>query len=222
MKETYTLLDMQSWPRKQHFEFYKTFDQPFFQIGCDLDAKALFSYCKTNSCKDKPLPFFDAYLFLTMKTINQLEPFRCRVVDDEVRIYQKVMISVAVMAPDQTFRFCDIPYAANFQEFRENFKTAKDKAISEPFISEAFAANQANKGTVYMSVIPWVSFTSFNHASHSNDPNGIPRMVFGKMRKTDYSMPFAIDAHHAVVDGLHVGQFIEVLQGYFDKPELLG
>ena len=217
MKETYTLLDMQSWPRKQHFEFYKTFAQPFFQIGCDLNAKALF-----NFCKEKNLSFFDAYLFLTMKTINQLEPFCCRVVDDQVRVYQNVMISVAVMAPDQTFRFCDIPYADDFAQFCANFKAAKDKAISEPFFSETFAANQANKGTVYMSVIPWVSFTSFNHASHSNDPTGIPRIVFGKMRKTDYSMPFAIDAHHAGVDGLHVGQFIEVLQGYFDKPDFLG
>jgi chloramphenicol O-acetyltransferase type A len=217
VKETYTLLDMQSWPRKQHFEFYKTFAQPFFQIGCDLDAKVVYHYCKENS-----LPFFDAYLFLTMKTINQLEPFRRRVVDDEVRIYQKVMISVAVMAPDETFRFCDIPYAEDFRAFSANFKAAKDKAISEPFFNDSFAANQANKGTVYMSVIPWVSFTSFNHASHSNDPTGIPRMVFGKMRKSDYSMPFTLDAHHALVDGLHVGQFIEVLQGYFDKPELPG
>ncbi len=217
MKETYALLDMKSWPRSQHFEFYKAFAQPFFQIGCDLNAKALFSYCKTNN-----LPFFDAYLYLTMKTINQLEPFRYRVAGDEVRIYENVMISVAVMAADQTFRFCDIPYADNFVQFSANFKAAKDKAISELFFNDTFATNQANKGTVYMSVIPWVSFTSFNHASHSNDPSGIPRMVFGKMRKSDYTMPFTLDAHHAVVDGLHVGQFIEVLQGYFDEPGLLG
>jgi len=30
-------------------------------------------------------------------------------------------------------------------------------------------------------------------------------------------MPVSIQAHHSFVDGLHIGQFVDVLQKYLDK-----
>jgi chloramphenicol O-acetyltransferase type A len=212
--EKYQVLDIEDWPRKQHFEFYKDFEQPYFNICCDLDAAKLFNYCRDNN-----IAFFDAYLFLTMKTLNQLTPFCYRMVDGQVRIYQEISISVTVMADDQTLRFCLVPFSADFFEFVQKFKTAKDKALSEPFIDHSFLANQNIKSTVYMSVIPWISFTSFSHASPSSESSGIPRIVFGKMRKTDYSMPLSVEVHHSLVDGLHVGQFVQTLQSFFDQGE---
>ena len=34
---------------------------------------------------------------------------------------------------------------------------------------------------IYYSVIPWVSFTSFKHASRLDPTRSVPRIVFGKM-----------------------------------------
>lgn len=214
MTEPYQQLDISTWPRKQHFEFYQSFEQPYFQIACNLDAAKLYQYCKKNQ-----VAFFSAYLFLTMQTINQITPFCYRIVDGQVRIYKEVTISVTVMANDQTLRFCNLPYDTEFKSFCLGFQSAKEKAIALPFITENFEREQAVKNTIYMSVIPWLSFTGYSHAIHSKDTSGIPRMVFGKMNKTDGKMPFTIDAHHALVDGVHVAQFFETLQSYFDSPQ---
>jgi chloramphenicol O-acetyltransferase type A len=224
MTTNYQRLDLTNWPRKQHFEFYKDFAQPYFSIGCDLDASKLYHHCKNpansqgdSQGDDHKIAFFDAYLFLTMQAINQVEPFRYRLVDGQVRIYPHISISVAIMAEDNTFRFCEVPFASDFATFQSNLKAAKAEAISGPFFSEMFAANKNNQATVHMSVIPWISFTSFGHARHGGPSTGIPLIAMGKMREKDCSMPICVDAHHALVDGVDVGQFVGVLQGLFDE-----
>lgn len=214
MSDEYQLLDINNWPRKQHFAFYQAFERPYFSIGCDLDAEKLYKHCKSNQ-----IAFFDAYLFFVMQAINQVQSFRYRLVDGQVHIYPHISISVAVLADDQTFRFCEVPFAADFATFQSNLKAAKAEAISGPFFSEMFAANKGNQATVFMSVIPWISFTSFSHASGGGQSTGIPLIAIGKMRKKDFTMPISIDVHHCLVDGVHVGQFVEVLQRGFDEVE---
>ncbi|MFT5164604.1 MAG: chloramphenicol O-acetyltransferase type A [Alteromonadaceae bacterium] len=214
MSDTYQRLDMTNWSRRQHYQFYQDFSQPYFSIGCDLNAAALYNHCKAQH-----ISFFDAYLFMTMQAINTVEPLRYRLVDEQIRVYQSISISVAVMAADQTFRFCEVPYSADFTTFQRQLKQAKATAINGPFFSDTFFTHQSNQATVYMSVIPWISFTSFAHARHGGTSTGIPLLAIGKMRQTDNTLPITVDAHHALVDGVHVGQFIEVLQGLFDGVE---
>jgi chloramphenicol O-acetyltransferase type A len=35
-------------------------------------------------------------------------------------------------------------------------------------------------------------------------------------------MPLAVQAHHALMDGLHVGRYYTVVQELLDRPEFLG
>lgn len=214
-EEKYRVIDFNNWSRKQHFEFYKTFQQPFFQLGCDIEAAALYRHCKNQS-----VSFFEAYLYLTQKAINQIEALCRRNIDGEVRIYQEVTISVTVMAPDDTFRFCNLPYCGSFSDFTQAFKLSKEKAVAAPLMDDDFGQLQQKKATVYMSVIPWFSFTGYRHAWKTPDHSGIPRIVFGKMTKHSQTMPLTVDAHHALVDGLDVAKFVETLQNYFEKPEV--
>lgn len=215
MKNEYKVLDLTQWPRQQHFEFFKGFSQPFMNICCDLDAKTLFQYCRAQQ-----IGFFSAYMFLLMKSINRLEPFKYRLVAGEVRIYQEIAISVAIMAEDQSFRFCTVPYADDFSGFIDNLAVARETALSQPFFSTTFYANASLQSTIHASVTPWISFTGLTHAvDKPQDPTGIPLIVFGKMRRADHTLPLAVDAHHALMDVLHVGQLVEMLQGYFDRPE---
>ncbi len=68
---------------------------------------------------------------------------------------------------------------------------------------------------IHCSFIPWVNFTSFKHARKNDmDAFGIPKFVFGKFTDENNKkmMPFSIEVHHALMDGFHVGKFIEKLQ----------
>jgi chloramphenicol O-acetyltransferase type A len=67
---------------------------------------------------------------------------------------------------------------------------------------------------IYYSVIPWVSFTSFKHAASGNTSISVPRMVFGRIFDDagKKMMPFSVEAHHALMDGIHVGKFFQLFQ----------
>ena len=49
--------------------------------------------------------------------------------------------------------------------------------------------------------------------------NATPLIDWGKYYEKDGKtlMPVSIQAHHSFVDGLHIGQFVDVLQKYLDK-----
>jgi len=66
----------------------------------------------------------------------------------------------------------------------------------------------------YFSAIPWVKFTSVEHAMNSKVPDSVPKIAFGKWEERDGKkfMPVSVHVHHALMDGLHVGQFYEMLQ----------
>ena len=64
----------------------------------------------------------------------------------------------------------------------------------------------------FITTVPWLSFTAF---THPYDPlyAYIPVITLGKFvaRGDTWVMPVAVQAHHGVVDGIHLAQFYEAL-----------
>ena len=46
-------LDKNNWSRREHFDFFNQFDEPFFGIVAELDCTNAYKICNDNS-----LPFF--------------------------------------------------------------------------------------------------------------------------------------------------------------------
>ena len=76
---------------------------------------------------------------------------------------------------------------------------------------------------LFMTSIPWVSFTSFMHPLKLNPPDSVPRFAWGKYRQEGKKilMPLSVQGHHAVMDGLHAVKFYEEFQRLADHPDLL-
>ncbi len=74
-----------------------------------------------------------------------------------------------------------------------------------------------------MTAIPWVSFTSFTHPTHLNPSDTVPRFAWGKFFEESGSlkMPLAVQVHHALMDGVHVGRFYAAVQEYLSEPGFL-
>lgn len=63
-------------------------------------------------------------------------------------------------------------------------------------------------------MIPWFTFTSFNINVFDDGKYLLPIFTMGKIFDVDGKrmIPLAIQVHHAVCDGYHVGKFLELLQ----------
>lgn len=74
-----------------------------------------------------------------------------------------------------------------------------------------------------MTAIPWVSFTAFMHLLHSSPADSVPRFAWGKFFQQGdvLKIPLNAQAHHALMDGIHMGRFYEKVQGCLYHPELV-
>jgi chloramphenicol O-acetyltransferase type A len=203
-------IELSSWHRKEHFEFYTRFKQPFFNVCATVDVTKTLNHCNNNQ-----LSFFICSLFLLGYTANQIEPFRFRINKNEVDIHDELEISCTVLNSDESFSFCEFGECINFDVFYQ--RAAQQLAqVKNGYKSLTTSNNVDNK--IFCSVLPWLHFTSFSHAQKQDEHDSVPRLVMGKYKKihNEIAMPVSVEVHHALVDGLHVGQYLEKLQQNFD------
>lgn len=198
-------IDVENWPRKATFEFFKNYEDPFFNITANLDVSNLYRFCKENG-----LAFSLAGLSYSLQTANAIREFRLRMIDEKVVEFDRVHATQTILHEDETFSFCFFERKSDVFEFDAAGRVARDKYKA----LKTFDVETDRVDVIYYSVIPWISFTSFKHASRFNNRQTVPRMVFGRVfddgeRK---KMPFSVEAHHAMMDGIHVGKFFNQFQ----------
>ncbi len=206
-------IDINKWNRKQHFNFFKDFDNPFFNLTLNVDCTNLFDMTRRNK-----LSSFVSYIYLSLQTAIDIEEFRFRIVNDEVICYDTLMAGSTILTENNTFVFA-------YFDYNENFKTFHDAAlekIKSAKTETALIPGEENGNVIHYSTIPWVSFTGLQHARHHKLKDSVPKIVFGKTFNDGdrLKLPMAIDVHHALMDGYHVGKYIERFQKYLDEFSL--
>ncbi|MEH6408107.1 MAG: CatA-like O-acetyltransferase, partial [Leeuwenhoekiella sp.] len=107
-----TILDLSTWARKEHFHFFRKFEEPFFGITAKVDCTEAYASAKNNEDS-----FFLSYLHKALVAANNVEPFKYRISDDEVYIYDEIHGSPTINRPDGTFGFSYIKYLPDFKKF---------------------------------------------------------------------------------------------------------
>jgi chloramphenicol O-acetyltransferase type A len=197
-------IDLARWKRREHYEHFRGYRQPFFSVCVDMDATRLWRRSKAAGGP----PFFLSSLFLMLRAANATEAFRLRLRKRGVWRHDRVAVGPTLLRPDHTFAFARIESSANLKRFI----ASGNKAMAESAAREELDPNPGEDDIVYHSSLPWLRFTSFTNAIGGSD--SIPRIVFGKCAREGhrYLMPMSVEVHHAVVDGLDVARFTERFQ----------
>lgn len=203
-------LDISSWNRKQHYEHFMMLADPFFATTIQIDVTAAYNHAKTNK-----VSFFACYLHACMKAINAIENFKFRIEDDKVYVYDEIAASATIARPDNTYGFSFICYSEEFSIFNANFLKERERIVNSTDLFPP--VNSAD--CVYCSAIPWLNFTGHKETFAGNNKDSIPRLAFGKVVKEQdrLLMPMAVSVNHALVDGYHVGLFVERLEEILTK-----
>lgn len=210
MKGAYKELDISSWPRRTTLEFFRDYDDPYFNIAANVDVTNLRLFCRDNK-----LSFSIAALFYTQQVANSIREFRFRMLGEKVVEFETVEATQTILNEDETFSFCYFEGRPTVHEYVEAGRTAREKYLK----LKTFDVETGRVDLIYYSVIPWISFTSFKHASRGDNRQTVPRIVFGKVFLDNgrEMMPLSVEAHHAMMDGLHVGRFFAGFQAAVDS-----
>lgn len=208
-----TFLDLNSWNRKAQFAFFRTYEQPFFNICAPVDVTRLLAFVK-----ERRGSFFRTSLFLSTKATNAIESFRYRIRESGVVVHDKVHPGSTILNDDETFGFCYFDFREPFSEFDRHVEEVLRRYRSR---EGELDPRDDRDDLIHYSIIPWIAFTSFKHARKTGREDSIPKIVFGKyFASGEYMrMPVSVEVHHALMDGIHVGKYFHLLQSYFDEPE---
>ena len=220
-------LDTCNWPRRAAFEHFRHFEQPFFSLCTRLDVAPL----KAALARRSPAGGLSlACHHAALRIANEQQPFRLRLEHGagapegaRVRIHSRVDGSTTVLRSDDSFGFAHLRYQPGFSAFRAQSAQAMQAVHDGPpgFHEPPPGLDDADATLMYFTTLPWVHFTSFAHARALSVTDSVPRVAFGRIdaEGTRQWLPVALDVHHALIDGVHAGRFLQALEAALANPE---
>lgn len=200
-------LNLGNWPRAEHFHFFNSFEEPFFGVTVRINCTGAY-----NRAKESNTSFFLHYLYASIVSANETEPFRYRIgKDNEVYIYDVINPSATISRSNGTFGFSYLNFYKDFEIFYaralEEIELVKSSAGLNP-------SGKDNENVIHYSAIPWIDFQSLSHARPYSYKDSCPKISFGKLIKEgeEYFMSMSVHVHHALMDGIHVGEYVDRFQ----------
>lgn len=198
-------INIAEWKRKDHFQFFTQFEEPFFGVTFKIDCSKAYQYAKTQKQS-----FFLIYLYRALKAANSIEEFRYRIIDKKVFVFDVVNASPTIGRPDGTFGFSYMDYNQDEMLFYENAQRIANEVRQGSGLTPAISG----ENVIHFSAIPWLDFTALSHARSFTFPDSSPKISFGKWTEDNgiKTMPISIHVHHGLMDGYHIGLFADAYE----------
>jgi chloramphenicol O-acetyltransferase type A len=206
-------LDIATWPRRDVFDYFRDFDKPYFNVCTELDVAPLKRFIAAAGAGGLAL----AYHFIALRLANRIEPFRYRLEAGQVRVHPHVDGSTTVLRADGSFGFADFDDCSNFPAFAAQASAAIEATRSG---RAPFEPKPDDSARIHFTTLPWIHFTSFSHARNWGREDSVPKLAFGRIDVDGERawMPLSVEVHHALMDGLHVGQFVQGFEAALTDP----
>jgi chloramphenicol O-acetyltransferase type A len=220
-----TYLDFHQGPRRDAFRHFVAFEQPYFSLCTRMDVAPLKAALARHP---GPGGLSLACHHIALALANRHEAFRLRLegqgAQARVRLHARVDGSATVLRADDSFGFAYLPYLPRFADFRLQGAAAVQAVRDGPpgFHEPPSGLADEDATPMYFTTLPWVHFSSFAHARPGGGvDDSIPRVAFGRIDAEGARqwLPVALDVHHALMDGVHAGRWLQALEAAFAAPE---
>lgn len=196
--------DVETWARREHFKFFSQFEEQLYGVTVMVDCTLAYQTAKAAG-----YPFFLYYLHKSLTAALATGPFTLRIEGGGVFVYDDLAAAITVARPDGTFGYGDVDYNPSFEVFAETGRRVIAEVSQQTDLQGTF-----RQDVILYSALPWINFTSISHIRYSGEPDGRPRISFGKVTDDNGRklMPMSVHVNHALVDGVHIGQYVDRFQ----------
>ncbi len=206
-------INIENWKRKEHFNFFYSMDYPQYNICMDIDITHFLAYTRQQQ-----LPFYYSMIYAATETLNAIEALRYRIRDGKVVLHDRIHPSFTDMdnnQPDDLFKIVTLDHEGTIRQFTCAAKEASEK--QQVYFDTTHLIGRDD--LIYFTCIPWISFTHLSHTIRLDRNDSVPRISWGKYYQRDDKtlLPFSVQVHHALADGIHVGKYVNELQKYLDE-----
>lgn len=205
-------IPLEDWPRRAALAHFRTLSQPAFSVCVRVDISGLASRAAAHGAS----PWL-AYHHAALEAANEIDALRQSLTADGVREFSVIHASTTVLRDDGSFGIVSLRREPELAAFAGQARLRVQQARQgRGSLFDGDGDPLPPQALVHMTTLPWLAFTSFTHARDAGDDR--PKIAFGRFVQDAGRqwLPVAVDVHHALVDGVHVGRFIERLQCRLD------
>lgn len=209
------IIDIESWERKDNFNFFRNFLNPCITITSEVECSAAREKAKANGES-----FFLHYLYAILRAANEIKELRFRV-DNEGQILYFGTVDVLCpvrMHANGKFYTVRIPWKEDFGDFHREARHIIDSIPEDgdPYATENGSSEDQRYSVILVSATPDLYFTSMTHTQERPSGSSYPLLNVGKavVRDGRLVMPVAINVHHGFVDGAHLATFFQKVEAY--------
>ena len=94
------VIDLETWPRRRHFELYHGLDYPHVGLCANVDISAF-----RPAVRERGVSFTVAAAYVLARAANELPEFRLRIRGDQVVEHEVVHPSFTVLNEQELFSF---------------------------------------------------------------------------------------------------------------------
>ncbi len=195
--------------RRPHYEMHRAVDFPHFSLTAPITVTDLLV-----TVRREKLSLFNAILFCIIRAANAVPEFRIRFRGETVVRHDIVHPSFTVPIAGDRFAFCQASYHEDWPSFDATCRAAGEAASRQTTLDNE---TEGEDQWIYLSCLPWLDFTAMTHPLANKD-DCIPRIAWSKIVEEDARARVSVNlqAHHAIMDGLHAARFFEELQRNLD------
>lgn len=196
----YTVVDMEKYPRKAHFDYFRSLVYPYMGTTVNVDVTEL-----ADACKKSGHSFYLAFMHIAALAADGVEELRYRIKDGGIVCYESCCTSHVEALPNGTYCYCTLRHDMGWKNFFDYAERCRRLCRTDGSIEEDGDVNNY----YFISALPWFSYTALIQPAACADESN-PRITWGKYER-DYNgrlmMPLTVLAHHALADGMHLARF---------------
>lgn len=205
MANSYRIIDEATWERAMHCMVFRNSVEPAFCVTFEADVTELKKYVKDNN-----ISFTLAMVYAVCRCANQIEAFRYRFVDGKIVLFDNIDTAFTYLnKKTNLFKVVNVPMMGDLKEYCINAKKIADE-------QEEYFMGSLGNDVFQCSPMPWVTYTHISHTNSGKKDNATPLFDWGKYYVKDgrIMMPISVQAHHSFVDGIHIGEYVDLLEKY--------
>ena len=201
----YKSIDMATFPRRKHFEFFNTMQSPHVGMTCNVDVTDLVQFCKRNDYS-----FYLVFIHLVALAADSVNEFRQRIHGYGIREYDECLTSHTELLDNGTYCYCSLKHHMPFDEYILYAEQTRLECRQQASIKEADDVDCY----YFISTFPWKQYTDLIQPVRGPQDSN-PRFTWGKF-ELDHNgraqMPVSVLGHHGLIDGLHIARFYQSLE----------
>ena len=195
-------IDMDNSPRKAHFDYFRSLQNPMVGVTAEVDVTELVSWCKAQG-----VSFYLAFMHVAALAANAVPELRRRIRDGKVVEYDACGTSHVEPLLDGSYCYCTLQHDRDWRDYFPYAEAARKRCVENPSIDE----DDDVEGLYFVTCLPWVHYTQLIQPTAGGDESN-PRISWGKYApdwRGRLMLPLTLLCHHALVDGAQIAGFFE-------------